>query len=202
MTVADTTAPGYLLPDSPPVAYDDDLVDLLQPVVSGVTGVPGDLVRPRWQPDDVPQQPPYGTTWIALGVRDTEHPGFAYEGHVDGPDGGHDVLERSEEIEVLVSAYGPGSAGAVASLRDGLSIGQNRAALRAAGMDLVAVGKPVTVPALQTGKWVRRVDVPVMLRRYITRAYPVRTILEVGLGSGLDNEQYLTPINVPAPPAT
>jgi hypothetical protein len=63
-------------------------------------------------------------------------------------------------------------------LRDGFRIEQNRAPLNAANMDVLYCGSPVTLPALLHGKWRRRVDVTITLRRYVSRKYNIRTLVE------------------------
>lgn len=51
----DTTTPGYLPPSTSP-AYDAALDQMFHDLVMGITGLTGDLVRPRWQAEP-PQQP-------------------------------------------------------------------------------------------------------------------------------------------------
>lgn len=205
--MAASNAPGFLTQISPPVPYDDDLIDLLQPIVVGILDVvPPTFVRPRWQPGDTPNQPDYGVDWIALGISNTRHEAFAYEGHVAEGEG-FDNVERTEELDVLISCYGPHAGGNAGTLRDGFSLGQNRTSLHDLGADLLFVGNPTTLPALVTGVWVRRVDLTITLRRYTTRQYGVKTIVEIptpiinnGVPAfGIDNEQYITPIIVDKP---
>ncbi len=65
----DSASGGYLLPqDGTPTLEPDDPFDtLIQSIVVGVTGMPGDLVRPRWQPVPLAEPEP-GTDWCAIGV--------------------------------------------------------------------------------------------------------------------------------------
>ena len=205
MTTSQTA--GFLTQISPPVPYDDDLLDLLQPILVGVLGsIDPTLVRPRWQPGDTPNLPDYTVNWVAFGISDTRHDTFVFEDHLDQGDG-VDRVEETEELDVLVSCYGPTAGGYAGLLRAGLTLGQNRTYLQALGIDLLSVGNPVTLPALLTGVWVRRVDLKVTLRRYVSRTYAVRTIVEIpkpiinnGVPAfGLDNEQYITPIIVDQP---
>lgn len=196
-----STAAGFLVPVSAPVPYDDELLDLLQPIIVGISGyLDPSLVRPRWQAPAVPNQPDYASDWIGFGISRMRVDTFAFEGHV--PTGlGHNVIERSEEHDVLVSCYGPKAQSFAAILYDGFAIEQNRAYLNAIGMDTLYVSEPVNLPALLHGAWVKRVDLTVTLRRYISRAYEVRTITDLPAPGvqvttlGLDNEHYITPIN-------
>lgn len=168
---------GYLQPAGTvtPVA-DLDLDLVVQALVAGVTGLPGDRVRPRWQSTQ-PRMPEITVDWCAVGVTltDTER-GTAYIDH-DGTGDGHDDLVRHEQLEVLVSFYGPGAARNAVLLRDGLQIAQNRAALDAQGMAFVESGPVRTVPELVNEQWLRRCDVSLILRRVVRREYPVLNIL-------------------------
>lgn len=196
--VADSTSAGFLAPKAgSTVLDDDDLLDALQPIIAGVAGyTDGSLVRPRWQSKDVPNQPDYDINWIGFGIANTRSDTFHYEGHVDSG-AGYDVFEYTEELDVLISCYGPKSQSFARRLSDGLKIEQNRADLNAMNMSVMSVGSPVTLPALLHSTWVRRVDVTVTLRRYISRQYGIATVIEPTKGPGqfgLNNEQYVTPI--------
>lgn len=196
--MSDSRAQDYLAPLTP-VADDDALLDLLQPIVTGITGIDGTLVRPRWQPDDTPNLPEYSTDWVAVGIARTRPETFHTEQHV--PDGdGYDLFITSEEVDVLMSFYGPNSQGNARRINNGIRISQNRAGLQAMGMDTLYVADPVTLPALLTGKWVRRVDVSITMRRRLAIRYNVLNILSADAGNGIDNEYYITPITVPPQP--
>src|ERR1022692_10145 len=72
-TTASPNGPGaFLAPTSGFLNAEDDALDaLLQGLVVGVTAIPGNLVRPRWQPVP-PPQPDQNTNWCAIGVVDEE----------------------------------------------------------------------------------------------------------------------------------
>lgn len=196
--MADSREQGYLAPLTP-VADDDSLLDLLQPIVSGITGIPGDLVRPRWQPEDTPNMPEYNVNWVAVGIARTRPETFHAEQHVAEGDG-YNLFITSEEVDVLMSFYGPASQGYARRARDGFRISQNRTELQANGIDTLYGSDPVTLPALLTGKWVRRVDISITMRRRLATQYGVRTIVGTSTGMGIDNEHYVTPIIVKGPP--
>lgn len=183
---------GYLRPTASP-AYNDPLDDILQEAIVGITGIPGNLVRPRWQPEP-PQQPSFDTNWCAFGIVRSVVDAFAYEGH-DPAGEGTSSVDRDELLYVLHSFYGPDSHAFCEQFRDGFEVGQNRAALLAQGVALMEVGEATILPALLKEKWVKRVDVTVTYRRRTSRVYQVRTIQSAD--AVLDNERYLTPINVP-----
>ena len=203
MSDNDSASAGPLSPTGDPVPYDEDLVDALQPLFVGISGLPGAMFRPRWQPDDVPNLPEAHDDWAALGVSRTRTDTFAYVAHV-ASGAGYDYLQRSEEIDLLLSFYGPRARANAERTRDGLSVAQNLAPLAAMNVGLVGVGDSVPLPALLHGKWQRRVDLTVTLRRCVERRYGVLTVVGLPDGGagprmGIDNELYLTPIVVGNP---
>jgi len=167
---------GYLLPVSPGTPEQDlDLDVVMQSLVTGLTGLDGTLVRPRWQPTQ-PRMPDASTTWAAVGVTLITPDDNAVITH-DGAGSGRDGLVRHEDIEVLASFYGP-QAGRLAGIaRDGLHIPQNVEALAPLGIAFVKASVTRPVPELVNQQWVRRVDLPFHLRRIVRRTYPVLNIL-------------------------
>lgn len=171
--MSDTTAPGFLFPIEglPP----DDLFDrLLQAWIVGLTALPDNLVRPRWQPTPAPQ-PDQNVNWCAVGALRYDPDAGPW---FDAPNevAGTTALHRHEDIEALASFYGPAGAGYAGFVRDQARIGQNRDVLTAAGVELVGTGG-VTLAADMVGQtWVRRADLPVTFRREVQRTYPIRSI--------------------------
>lgn len=192
----DSSAAGYLVPaGTPNPIYDQALDRVLHDVIQGITGiVDPTLVRPRWQPEP-PATPAFTTDWIAYGITRSTRDTFAYMGH-DGDGQGSDELVRTEELLVLVSTYGPNAHGNMERLSDGFEVEQNRAALQALDADLVECQESIVLPALLKEKWVKRVDMTIVLRRKVTRSYPVLNLQSADLDS-LDNEQYITNLHTP-----
>ncbi|GHE70024.1 bacteriophage protein [Camelimonas fluminis] len=170
---------GYLTPEAIPSPLEDDgLDDFLQAMVAGITGLPGKMVRPRWQPIP-PKQPTPETDWSAIGITTRTPDDNAVVIH--RPDGeGADALQRHEEFDALASFYGPNCQQYAGRLRDGLSIAQNREPMQRLGMGLVNVGNIVLLPELLNQRWLRRADLTVRIRRQIDRTYPVLNILSSG----------------------
>lgn len=190
----DSSSAGYLAPGSEP-DYDDDLDDVLQAAVVGITGLPGNLVRPRWQPNP-PQQPEFDVNWCAFGVTRVSGDTFSYQGFdpTANDANGAVSLEEDELLYCLASFYGPNAMRNCKRLRAGLAIGQNRAMLASNNVALVEVGESVNLPALLQEKWVKRVDVTVTFRRRTHRSF---SILSIESGDvGLDNEHYVTPLTI------
>ena len=154
--------------------------DFLQQWVAAVAYLDGTLVRPRWQVEE-PNLPDRHIDWATLGIVETRPIG-PYAAVIRHPNGGPDhqgldEIRRHEEFDLLVSFYGPHASHYAANLHNGLSIWQNYAMLRLAGMAFVEVGPSTSVPELIRMQWTNRVDKALTLRRYIRRFYPVLNLL-------------------------
>ncbi|MDR3488811.1 MAG: hypothetical protein P4M05_28400 [Bradyrhizobium sp.] len=172
----DSSTGGYLAPLESLV--DDAELDLLfQPVIVGVTGLAGSLVRRKGQAVPGPQ-PDRNTTWCSFAAMTTDadtNPNIVHDGNaLDGE--GVDYGLRSETIEVTVTFYGPSAVGTAKILRDGLGIPQNRDQMRCDGLAYVGLERITFVPDLENGQVVRRADVVFRARRMAVRTYPVRNI--------------------------
>lgn len=117
--------------------------------------------------------------WCAFGVVRKEEDVLSYNEHLS-ENQGTAVVSRDSLMHVMHSFYGPNSRRASARFRAGLSIAQNRAALKAANIAVVSVGEDVILPELLKEKWVRRVDVTVIYRRRLTSIFDVRYLLSTG----------------------
>jgi hypothetical protein len=174
--VADSTQPGYLGPAPTETLLQLDWENFLQFCVAGITNLPSDLVRPRWQVNPVPT-PDTSVDWAACGIVRTTT-GMAYHHHYGqqqaGP--GYDILSRQERVVYRVSFYGPHAGDLVSILRDGLSIDQNRAMWRANAVGLVEAGTIDHVPDLYRTQFRDRYDLEIILNREVRRFYLVRNL--------------------------
>lgn len=161
--MSDSASGGFLIPVPGPgrEAEEDELHDL----IAALCGLPGHLVRPRWQAEP-PRQPEPGTDWCAFGVIGRDAPGSQTR-HERGRDGqGRSVVETHETLDILASFYGPHAQSKAVALREGLHVEQNRAELRArANLALVRAGAMTAVPELVLQRWVQRQDLPLTFRR-------------------------------------
>lgn len=187
----DSSVAGYLAPVAASV-YDDALDDTFQALIAALTGVSGDLVRPRWTVEPS-NRPDFSTNWVAFGCNKAEVDAFAYDRH-DAAGSGSTSVERDEIISVACSFYGPGAHGLCERLRDGLEVSQNRDVLYSAGITLIEAQEAVILPSLLKEKWVRRVDVTALFRRRTSRTYQVLTITSAT--GTLVTEQTSTPLAV------
>ena len=174
----DSSTGGYLTPSVTPAPLQgDSLNTFIQPVIVGITGLPGAMVRPAFQTEP-PDAPDGGTAWAAFRYTSRKTDNYPFVGHNTD---GSDTLRRHEEIDILVSFYDLGSSGLAdqyaALLRDGLSIPQNLEVLKQNGMGFVGCGEITTVPVILKQRWLYRVDLPFTIRREIVRVYQVLNLL-------------------------
>lgn len=175
--MANTSATGgYLTPNyaiAPTV--DDDFIDIIQEMVCGISGIDGHLMFPRWQIDP-PSMPDYTVTWGALGVSERRADTYASTLHIKEGDG-HDILIRQEEIDVLVSFYGPSCGTYVLQLREGLQIQQNVEILYANGMALVETSDIASTAEIVNQRWLSRYDITLTIRRLVQLIYGIQNVL-------------------------
>lgn len=173
-----SNVPGYLAPSSSPAPLEGQALSrFVQGWVSGVTGLDGTMVRPRWlpEPSNIPKA---GTAWCAVGISTRRADTFAYAWL--RPDASY-LVQRHERIDLLASFYDLGSSGLAdyyaALLREGAQVPQNREPLFTAGFGLIGTGDVVAVPSLLKERWLYRADLAVELARVIERVYPVLSVL-------------------------
>jgi len=189
----DSSTGGYLLPaDAPAPEEDAELDALFQAAVRNITGLPGSLVRPRWQPGN-PKQPEPGVDWCAIGVM-VQEPDAGPALIPEGDGSGATRSERHEEIEVLATFYGPHRQAFAARLRDGIAIPQNMEALQTSAIGFVECGPIRSIPEIVNQQWIRRSDMLLRFRRKATHIYPIRTIAaaDIHLFDDTHIDEYIT----------
>ena len=160
-------------------------------MVVGLTGLPGELVRPRWQPT-TPKQPEPHVDWCGMGV--TEQANDAGPAIQHDPAGdGRDHYERHQALQVLCSFYGPNAKRYAQMLGDGLAMPQNQEPLNPYAIRFIEAGPLRGTSELVNQQWVRRFDVALSFRRKIARTYPVLNLREAAV---------LTTVNAPPAVAT
>lgn len=172
----DSSTGGYLLPvESNPPAEDAALDAILQSLIVGLTGLPGSMIRPRWQPT-VPKQPEPSVNWCAIGVTEDDSDDYPAIVHIGAGDG-RDQFYQNETLSVLASFYGPNAQSYAKIARNGLYIAQNREALTAAGLDVKGAKKIVSAPEMINLQWVKRYDLNMHFSRQVSRTYAVLNLL-------------------------
>ena len=189
----DSSTGGYLAPAVATPPLEDLALDaVFQQLIVGVTGLPGPMVRPRWQPT-VPKQPEPNVNWCALGI--SAQPLDAGPAIAHDPTGnGSDTYIRHQTIDVLATFYGPNSMQYAQLLLDGLAIPQNLEQIKTNDIQSVSEGDMRAVPELVNQQWIRRYDVTLIFRRKISRTYPVLNILSAG--ATIKTPAVTTPVSV------
>lgn len=192
--MTDSATGGYLLPVETPTPPDyDTLFDIfLQGVVAGILTMPGKYVRPRWQLNP-PKRPPMETTWAAIGVQHISagNPESRHDGAANGGKGQNNFTTY-EDVDVLVTFYGPCAWRAAALFRDGLWMSQNREALYLAGCGVGDIGGIQSNSELINNQWLNRVDMTVRFVRDVKRVYQVLNLLSAkGTINASDGSQLM-----------
>jgi hypothetical protein len=188
---------NVVVPPAP--AEDLDLDVVFQSMVSGVSGLAGLIVRPRWQ-STLPKQPEPSTDWCAIGVMSSMPDAYAYVQHLSGlgfNDPAGDLLIRHEELEVLASFYGPHAKANAGVLRDGLYIQQNVFAIAAVDIAFTETGPMRAAPDFINQQWIRRFDVPMRFRRKVSRLYQVNNIVSATVHVFDDSGHVNRTVSVP-----
>jgi hypothetical protein len=170
----DSSSGGYLTPSSVNGDLNDTaLIVFLQQVVVGITGLPGNMVRPRWQPEP-PNIPDFGTNWAAIGPGATRRDVYSYS----KTDGLSTTVVRNRVMDILCSFYGPLAATNSEIFAMGLEVAQNREVMQLAGFNIIGgAGDAIPLPILTKQRWQYRVDIPFTLRQQQTYTYSVLTLL-------------------------
>lgn len=166
---------GFLAPVKVQFLAGQDLRRFLQQLVVGITNLPGELVRPRWQ-SEMPNQPPLDASWAAIGKLTWAPDTYAYEAHQGNQE---DVLVRHEELELMASFYGPDADLNAETFHLGLQLAQNREYLTRAGYGLKDADTPRVVPYKLNELWIYGVDVQFTLKRSVGSTYAVEDVASV-----------------------
>lgn len=177
----DSASGGYIVDGPPTPATVEDYQAALQQAVTALSGLPGNLVRPRWQPMP-PVQPPVDVTWIAIGVTMVEADEYPYLRHVgsvilpgaSAP--GYTVMQRNLTITVVATFYGPQADPVAAQVRDAFYINQNYEGLILVGLKLRTIHDLQRVPEMINQQYVDRADLRMEFRALIERTYPIRDL--------------------------
>ncbi len=184
---------AYIDPLPPPPINDNDLEDVLTALVSGITGIAGELVRPRWQPEP-PDQPDFAVDWASIGITATEPDAFSYQEQIDASTV---QLEQDEKLTVLLSCYGPNAQAMMSRFQQGIQMERNREVLAPLFLKFLSGTTARQVPALLKDRWVKRFDSNLFFSRRIKRRYTVAAI--EGGSMGLNNELYTTNLLITPP---
>lgn len=184
--MTDSSTGGYLQPSAPsPPDTDSDLNQVFHDLFVGITGLTGDMVRPRWSATPA-KQPEPATNWLSFGVVEQQKDANPYLQHDSVNGNGSTTMVRHEEIKVEVSCYGTLGQQYATAVRDGLEIPQNIEAIAASPHLLAYVESEniIAAPELINQQWVRRFDFTVRFRREIKRTYSILDIASAQIQLG------------------
>jgi hypothetical protein len=167
---------GYLTQTNAPPNDGLELDLFLQAVVTGITGLPGNFVRQRYQPEPS-EQPPQSTDWCAIGFTESDgdlstYNYFESEGNITTY-----TVSSSDQITVDATFYGPNAVANATAFRTGFNVAQNREVLTANGLGFVEASKITRIPELINTLWVDRVDVVFIFNRVQNRTYNIESVL-------------------------
>lgn len=164
--------PGII---SPPIPGNLTLTRFIQTVLVGISGLPGPMVRPKWQIEP-PKQPNICVNWMSFGI---ENANPDANGYLSTDNNGVTTSQRHEELEISCDLYGPEALEIYGILRDGFQLPQNRFALEQANMGFINILSARRIPDLINERFVNRRVTTINLRREIQRLYPIPTLIGV-----------------------
>jgi len=165
---------GYIAPGAG-AAYDQKLEDIFQAFIAGITLLPGDLIRPRWQEKPLPL-PEAGTDWCAFAVKSVmQDDGPYFSQHDESMDS-----VRHESLELFLSFYGLHGQSFAGAFKDGLCIPQNVDQLSQFKIKFTGAGEMITAPDFLNNQYVHRYDVTASFRRKTSRTYAVKAFADAG----------------------
>lgn len=170
----DSTTPGYLTPVGDLPKYDEDLEREISRWIRGVSGLPAEVVFPRWT-DPQRKIPNNGTTWCGFGITTIPQPLSQADVQIS------DVESQQwtwEKVTVICCFYGPGGGGCASTFRAGIFVAQNNVELNHSGLSLMEAGTIYNLPELINNQWVRRYDLTVTLNRKNVRTYNIKSIVD------------------------
>ena len=172
--MSNTSATGGYLVESG-VLSRIKIEDIWHGVISGITGIAPKLVRPNYQ-NEPGATIGAGDTYAIFGLKNDTAIEYPETYHIGTGDGTTVVIDQVRKL-LTVSFYGELADDKADMFRRALHIGQNREALRRAGIAVVRVGNPEAVPELVNEKWLRRVDMEIVTVYEAVGKYDILNLL-------------------------
>lgn len=172
--MGDSASGGYITPYGG-AAYDQELEDIFQDFIIGITTLPGAMIRPRFQTEP-PPMPAVGEDWCAFAVKSIIPDDGPY---FDQKDETMDSI-RHEELTLFLSFYGDHGQSFANVLRDGLAIPQNISQLKAQKIKFISIGEIITAPDFLNNQYVHRYDLTAVFKRKTSRTFAVNSFVDAG----------------------
>lgn len=195
--MANTSATGGpLLPLNVGDILDDDaLQNVFGEFLKGISGIPGNLVRPSGQQEapNIPKDP--ATNWVAFWVEDTTDHHLPVEQHNSNrpTSDGSNSLIKMQTIKLDVDVYGPNSGYYSELIRSGAMIQQNREKLKTFGIRLTKMNRKVAIPELLKERMTKRINFSLFFSRSYQIDYPILNLLSSD--ATIDNEVIIINVN-------
>lgn len=168
--MSNTSATGGYLRATNTQVDNLDLRRFIGTVLVGISGYAPEFVRPAWQPNPA-RIPGIDVDWMAFGMTSRRADNDPYQ--VEKENGDLTLQIRHEELDFLLTFYGPNCIGNAAAFRDATDVTQNQEALYLAGMAIVDVSDITHAPELVNERWFDRCDMTMTIRREIRREYRI-----------------------------
>lgn len=162
---------GYLSQTETALPGGLSITQYLQKVIVGLTGLSGEMVRPKWQKNPPKMPPTPEINWCAFKVTEENPDANAFTEVAS--DGEGSTLQRHVELRLSCSFYGSLCMENASKLRDGFQIAQNRDALKEAKIGFKETSSSTFVPELFAQVWYDRCDITVILRRQVDKTFAV-----------------------------
>lgn len=173
----DSSSGGYLAPTIPPLPGGLTFQQFMQEIIAGITGISGDLVRPRWQLNP-PKQPGPEVNWCAFGIVNQQADASGYIKPLVTAT--TSILSRHESFDIECSFYGPDAEKNAQVLREGFQISQNREVLFKNNMGFKGDGPIIPAPELVNDRWYQRRDITLSFARQIQSSYQILNFTSSG----------------------
>ena len=161
--MSNTSATGGTLSVTATSPQGTALQRFIQQWLASVTGLNGDLVRPRWQ-QNPPPVPAIATDWLAFGITGIQEDANA----VVQTAGVNGTLTRHQTLTYLLSFYGASALAKAVAFRDAVNLSQNVETLLLNNLGLVSCENIVHTADLINDQWCDRYDLTLVIAQRVT----------------------------------
>jgi hypothetical protein len=190
--VTNSSQIGFLGPSGVFMPIEDSALDgFIETLISNVSGVPINFIRPRWVATP-PLNLPLGQDWAAVGITEQDADPYVYTARDTTTNAIATI--RQEDFTVACSFYGPDARLNASLLRDGMSVLQNSENLLLNGIGFTRCSTIMNMSTLINNQWYQRREIMIYFKRLVIREYPVLDILSSSgnVNDGTTSANYQT----------